>query len=169
MDILTENRFTLTRSLFIEGRLSLSWESYGRAAGKVAVALIILLVVLVAGSLRLGLSPFSVGMEVLILGVMAFWMLYGFPRSNAKQAYKALTKKWGDKPERVTRFFEDSLEIEGPGVHAVIPYAQIEQIRHTRRLLILITVEKGGVLLKLDGFVIGSAEKVCELISAGKG
>ena len=39
MEILAENRFILTRSLFIEGRLSLSKDSYGKAAHKTAYLL----------------------------------------------------------------------------------------------------------------------------------
>lgn len=165
MEILAENRIVITKSLFTEGRLAMSRESYGKAANKIGAALLLLLLVLVAGSLLLGLSIASVGMEVLILGVMVFWLFYGFPRSNAKQAYKALTKKCGDEPERVTRFFADRLEIEGPGVHEVIPYAQIEQVRRTKHLLILVTEEKGGVLLKPDGFIIGSEAVVHELLN----
>lgn len=168
MEILAENRFAMTKSLFIEGRLALSKESYGKAANKIAAALLILLFALAAGSLLLGLSVASVGMEVVILGVMAFWLLFGLPRSNAKEAYKALTKKCGDEPERVTRFFSDQLEIEGPGVHTVLAYTRIEQVLRTRHLLILVSDEKAGVLLKLDGFTVGGEAEVCGLISAGK-
>lgn len=168
MEILAENRFAITQSLFIEGRLRLSKEGYGRAANKIAAALLILILAMVVGSLLLGLSAASVGMEILILAVMAFWLFYGFPRSSAKGAYKTLTGKCGDEPERVTRFFADRLEIEGPGVHTVLSYTQIEQIMHTRHLLILVSDEKAGVLLRRDGFTVGSEEKVCELIGAGK-
>ena len=168
MEILAENRIVITKSLFVEARLSMSRESYGKAAAKIGAALLLLLAVLIAGSLLLGLSVASVGMEILILGVMAFWVFYGFPRSNAKTAYKALIKKCGDEPERITRFFPDHLEIEGPGVHTVLAYTQIEQVLHTRHLLILVSDEKAGVLLKLDGFTAGSEERVCELISKGR-
>ena len=168
MEILAENRFILTKSLFIEGRLSLSKDSYGKAAHKTAAALLLVLLVLVGVSLLLGLRAATVGMEVTILSVMIFWLLYGFPRNSAKNAYKALTKKWGDEPERLTRFYADQLEIEGPGVHTILSYEQIEQVLRTRHLLILVSDEKAGVLLKLDGFTAGSEEKVRELINAGK-
>ena len=168
MEILAENRFAMTKSLFIEGRLALSKESYGKAANKIAAALLVLLFALVAGSMLLGLSAASVGMEVVILGVMAFWLLYGLPRNNAKEAYKALTKKCGGEPERVTRFFADRLEIEGPGVHTILSYTQIEQVLRTRRLLILVSDEKAGVLLKLDGFTAGGEAEVRGLISGGR-
>ena len=168
MEILAENRFILTKSLFIEGRLSLSKDSYGKAAHKTTAALLLLLLVLVGGSLLLGLRAATVGMEVMILGVMIVWLVYGFPRNSAKNAYKALTKQWGEEPERLTRFYADELEVEGPGVHATIPYSQIKQIRRTKHLLLLVTEEKGGVLLKLDGFTAGSEETVRECIGAGK-
>ena len=168
MELLAENRFILTKSLFVEGRLSLSRENYGKAAHKTAAALLLVLLVLVGASLLLGLRAATVGMEVMILGVMIFWLLYGFPRSSAKTAYKALTKKWGSEPERTTRFFADQLEIEGPGVHETIPYMQIEQILCTKHLLILVTEEKGGVLLKRDGFTVGSEEIVRARLCVGK-
>ena len=164
MEILAENQFVLTKPLFIEGRLAMSRESYGRSAAKIVATLLVLLIVLVAGSLLLGLRAATVGMEVVILSVMIFWLLYGFPRNNAKTAYKALTKKSGGEPERITRFFADQLEIEGPGVHTILSYGQIEQVLRTRHLLILISDEKAGVLLKLDGFTTGGEEKVRELI-----
>lgn len=164
MEILAENRFMITKSLFVEARLAMSKESYGKAANKIGMALLILLVILVPGSIMLGLSVFSVGMEVLFLGVMAFWVLYGFPRNNAKSAYKAFAKEYGDEPERITRFFSDHLEIEGSGVHTVLDYTQIVQVLRTKHLLILISDEKAGVLLKLDGFTVGSEKTVCECI-----
>lgn len=165
MEILAENRFVLTKSLFTEGKLGMSKESYGKAARKIGIALAVLLLVLILGSLLLRMSIATVGMELAFLALMGFWLFYWFPRSNAKQAYKKLTKQWGDDPERVTRFFDGQLEIEGPGVHAFIPYDQIVQIRRTKRLLILITEEKGGVLLKLDSFTVGSEDSVRSLIN----
>ena len=164
MEILAENRFVMTKALFVEGRLRLTRDSYGKSANKLGAAALILLAVVVPVSLLLGLGSASVGMEVLTLGFAAFWLLYGFPRSSAKDAYKALVKKCGDEPERVTRFFADQLEIEGPGVHAVLAYSQIEQVLRTRHLLILVSDEKAGVLLKLDSFTSGSEETVRQLL-----
>lgn len=164
MEILAENRFVMTKALFVEGRLRLSKESYGKSANKLGAAALILLAVAAPVSLLLGLSSASVGMEVLVLGFAAFWLLYGFPRSSAKDAYKALVKKCGDEPERVTRFFADRLEIEGPGVHAVLSYSQIERVLRTRRLLILVSDEKAGVLLKSDAFTAGSENVVLQLL-----
>ena len=164
MEIQAENRFVLTSALFIEGRLALSRQNFGKASKKIAIALLSLLLVLIVGSVLLQMSLFAVAMELLILALMSFWLFDRFPRSSAKRAYKALVKQWGDEPERITRFYEHELEIEGPGVHVFLAYSQIEQIKRTRHLLVLITDEKGGVLLKPDGFTIGSEAKVRELI-----
>lgn len=168
MEILAENRFVMTKELYVEARLALSRDGYGRTAKKIGVLLLVLSLVLAGGSLLFGLSAASVGMELVILGFMAFWLFYLFPRSSAKTAYKALVKEGGGEPERVTRFYDDHLEIQGPGIHADLSYSQIEQILYTKHLLILVTDERGGVLLMPDRFTIGGAEEVRRLLETGK-
>lgn len=168
MEILAENRFVISKSQFVEGRLALSRDSFGKAAKKLGLVMLILLAVLIGGSVLLGMGPFSVAMELLILGFMALWLFVLFPRSSAKTAYKALIKKAGAEPERITRFYEDRLEIEGPGLQAALSYTQIARIQRTKQLLILITTEKGAVLLKPDGFTKGGEEEVRRLVEAGK-
>ena len=167
MEVLAENRFVITKDEFVEGRLALSRDNFNAAAKKLGLVMLILLAVLIGASILLGMGPFSVAMELLILRFMALWLLVLFPRSSAKTAYKALVKKAGE-PERTTRFYEDHLEIEGPGVHAVLSYEQIVQIRRTKRLLILFTDEKGGVLLRPEAFTKGGEALVRQLIDAGK-
>lgn len=167
-EVLAENRFVITKDEFVEGRLALSRDNFNAAAKKLGLVMLILLAALIGASVLLGMGPFSVAMELLILGFMALWLLVLFPRSSAKTAYKALVKKAGAEPERTTRFYEDHLEIEGPGVHAVLSYEQIVQIRRTKRLLILFTDEKGGVLLRPEAFTKGDEALVRQLIDAGK-
>ncbi len=169
MEILAENRFVISKAEFVEARLALSRDNFRAVAKKLGLLMLLVVAALIGTSLLLGMGIFSVVMELLILGFVALWLLVLFPRSSAKTAYKVLVKKGGAEPERITRFYADHLEIEGPGVHTELSYEQIVQIRHTRHLLILFTDEKGGVLLKPEGFTKGGEALVRQLIGAENG
>ena len=168
MEILAENRFVISRDEFVEARLALSRENTAGAYKKLGLVLLLLVAVLAGGSLLLGMGGFSVAMELLLLGFMALWLTVLFPRSSAKTAYKALVRKNGAEPERITRFYEDHLEIEGPGVRASLGYEQVVQIKRTKHLLLLFTDEKGGVLLRPEAFTKGDESLVRQLIEAGQ-
>ena len=164
MEILAENRFVITKSLFYEGMLRTSKESYGKSARKAILLFLALWLVLAAVSLLLRLSLAYVALEAFILGFVSLWLYFIVPRDKARRRFKILTNRYGTDLERVTRFFENRLEIDGSGVQTVIFYTQIKQVLRSKRLLILVSEENAGVLLALDGFVSGDDAVVCRLI-----
>ena len=157
-DPLAVNRFTITKSLFVEGMLRVSAERYGKFAKKAAVFLGGLWVVLLIVTLVLRSSLLFVLGEFVIIGLIILWLCVYMPRHRAGRAFKALKDRCGGDMERETRFYKDRLEIEG--IEKTIAYSEIAEVLTSKRLLVLVCEDKTGVLLSLEGFIVGDAEAV---------
>lgn len=165
MDILAENRFTITKSLFIEGMLRVSTESYGKLAKKAVLLLAAAWLVLTAVTLWNSQSLGYVVIEFLVLCLAALWISVFMPRNKANRAFKLLEDKCGGDLERVTRFYEERLEVEALGSQTVVFYSEIKQILRSKHLMVLVSENKKGIMLKLDSFTCGTAAAVQELIN----
>lgn len=164
MEPLAENRFTITKDLFFEGMLSVSAESYGKMAKKAVLFLGAAWLVLAAVALWQRQSLGYIVIEFIVICLVALWICILMPRSKAKRAFKQLTDRYGDDLERVTCFYEDRLEVEGSGNQKVVCYSEISRILRSKRLLVLVTEDKTGILLNLESFTHGSETAVRELI-----
>ncbi|MDE6259847.1 MAG: YcxB family protein [Oscillospiraceae bacterium] len=164
VEILAENRFTITKKLFYEGMLCVSAESYGKLAKKAVAFLGIAWLALTAVTLWNSQSLGYVVIEFVVLCLVALWIYILMPRSKAASAFKKMEAKYGGDLERITRFYEERLEVEASGYQIVVPYSEISQILRSKRLLVLVTEGKTGLLLKLDGFTRGGEAAVRELI-----
>ena len=157
------NRFTITKSLFVEGMLRVSAERYGKFAKKAAVFLGGLWAVLLIVTLVLRSSLLFVLGEFVIIGLIILWLCVYMPRQRAGRAFKALQDRCGGDMERETRFYEDRLEIEG--IEKTIAYSEIAEVLTSKRLLVLVCEDKTGVLLSLEGFVVGDETTVREIVA----
>lgn len=161
MEILAENHFAVTKSLFWEGMQRVSAESYGKFAGKAVAFLGLAWLILAAATVRLRQSLGYVGIELIILCLAGLWITVLIPRYKANRAFHALE---GSGLERATRFYPDRLEVETPERETVVPYSEIRQVLRAKRVLVLVTGDGLGILLKLDSFSRGSEAVVQELI-----
>lgn len=164
MEILAENRFTITKDLFYEGMRLVSAESYGKLAKKAVILLGIAWLALTAVTLWNGQGLGYVVIEFVVLCLVALWIYIFMPRSKAAGAFKKMEAKYGGDLERVTRFYEERLEVEASGYQLAVPYSEISRILRSKRLLVLVTEDKTGILLKFDGFTRGGEAAVRELI-----
>ncbi len=160
MEHLAENRIVITRSLFLEGMLRLSRDSYGKAAGKA------MLVFLAAWAAFLAFTLASTGtfLQALpllgLVGLIGLWLCIIMPRSNARRAWKVQEAKYGSAAQRVSRFFDDHLTIVGEGVEKTVFYTDVREIKYSKNLMLLVCEDNIGVMLALDGFQNGSAAQV---------
>lgn len=163
-----ENRLTITKPLFYEGMLRLSRDTYGKFASRAMLvffaiwAALLLFTLLTGGNLNNVL--FSLGVVVLI----GIWICVWTPRSNAKKAWKALQNQYGDSAKRVTRFYNDHLEISGDCAEKSIPYSDIREIKQSQNLLLLVCADKVGIMLAKDGFTRGDEQTIYALIGGNK-
>lgn len=168
MEMLAENQFTITNSLYMEGMLRISRDSYGKAARRAMLVVLglwlafFLYTVLTQGDVLHSLS------FLLIIAVAGLWLCVGMPRSNARRAWNALEAKYGCDLRRTTSFYADHLEIRGDGLEKHISYEEIDQIKRSRRLLILVCKDHTGVLLSRTGFSKGTETEVNTLLSSAK-
>lgn len=168
MERQAENQFTITKSLFMEGMLRISRDSYGKAAVKAMLLVLGLWGAFFLYTLAVAGDAAHALLFLVIIGVAGLWLCVGIPRSNANRAWKVLEGKYGSRLHRITSFYPEHLEIQGDGLEKHIPYDQIKQLLHSRRLLILICEDKTGVLLKLDGFTEGTASDVIALLRSAQ-
>lgn len=164
MVVHAENRFAITKSLFYEGMLLVSAQSYGKLAKKAVLFLCAAWIALTAATLWQRQSIGYIVIEFIVLCLVALWIAVYMPRRKAKRAFQALEDKYGDNMERVTRFYDERLEVETSERKTVIFYWEIAQILRSKHLLVLVAEDKTGILLKLDGFTRGDEAAVRELI-----
>ncbi len=168
MERKAENKFTITKSLFMEGMLRISRDSYGKAAAKAMLLVLGLWCAFFLYTLAAGGDVAHALLFLVIIGMAGLWLCVGIPRSNANRAWKVLEGKYGSNLERVTSIYPDHLEIQGEGLEKHISYDQITRILQSRRLLTLVCEDKVGILLALDGFTDGNAQQVKALIEGAK-
>ncbi len=164
MEALAENHITVTKSLFTEGMLRIARDGYGKTARRAVLVLLGLwMALLIFTVVSRGDLVLTLGFLVL-LSFISLWILVLYPRSQAKRAWKAQIAKYGDPMERTAYFYDDHLLIQGDCVETTIQYSEIAQLHRSRRLLILVTENKVGVMLAQDGFVHLTAQQVEALI-----
>lgn len=161
------NSFTITKSLFYEGMLRVSRESYGKFARKALLVLAGLWIVLLFITLIADGNIFPALGYLAVMVFAGIWICVIMPRNNAKRAFAKLAAQSGDL-ERTTCFYEDHLQITAESSITTIEYLQVSQILISKRLLILTCEDKRGVLLLLSGFSVGDAQTVRSQIEHNK-
>ena len=164
MEPLAENRFTITKELFYEGMLRVVRESFDPFIKKVMLVLAVAWAVLAAITLMGSGSLSYAVVELVVIVLIGVWLSVLVPRNKARRAWAALEARSGADLERITRFYPSYLEADNGMEEITVLYEDIRQILHSKRLLVLLSVEKVGVLVALDGFVSGNAAAVQELI-----
>lgn len=163
--ILAENSFTITKSLFLEGMMRTLRESLGKSIRKAILFLVIAWAILAAVTVYLKANVIYIGVEAVVMAIVVLYLWVLLPRGRAKRAYQRFADKCGMRFERVTRFYEDRLVIDAADAQTVIPYDEIRQILHTKRLLVLVKEDRTGVLLARSGFTTGDVDAVTRLIN----
>ena len=168
MELLAENRFTITKELFYEGMLRVIKESYNPFRKKVLLALAAAWAVLAAFTLfKRGSLSYAV-VEFVVVAFIGVWLSVFVPRNKARRAWAAMEARGGDL-ERVTRFYPDYLEADNGIEEITVFYEDIRQILQTEHLLIFLNMERVGILAARDGFVSGDAAAVQALIEEEMG
>jgi hypothetical protein len=152
----------------LEGLQGISRESYGKTAKKCSLLLLLMWVVLSAVLLLIGGTLFQAFVYLAAILFFCLWLNVLAPRKNARKSWDALVCRCGEDSERITRFYEDHLEIDAGGSIKTIPYGDIAEIKQTKQLYLLVCKDKVGVMLTKDGFVSGSAEDVTALIAGAQ-
>lgn len=164
MKILAENRFALTKPLFMEGMLRISRDSYGKSAKKAVLLFLVVWVVVAIGLMYTEGTIFQALIYLLVMMGFGLWLNVVPPRKHAKKSWEALVNRSGEDPERITRFYEDHLEADAGGSIKSVPYEDILQIRQSKRLLLLTCEDKVTIMVAKEGFTSGSAEEITALI-----
>lgn len=168
MNLQAENRFTVTKSLFFEGMLRASRESYGKYAAKCMLLFGAIWVALLIFTLSTGGSMGNVLFCLGVVVLIGFWICIWTPRSHARKAWKAQQNKYGDSMKRITRFYEDHLEISGDCPEKTVAYDDIKVILQSNNLMMLICYDKLGIMISRNGFTTGDEDTVRALIEAAR-
>ena len=169
MELLAENRFTITKSLFYEGMLRVAKENFGPFAKKILLILAVLWAILAAVTLVFSGTPIYALVELIVVILVGVWLCVFVPRNKARRAWTVLESRCGADLERVTRFYPGYLEIDSGGEETTVLYEDVRQILLSKRLLVLTCADRVGVLIALDGFASGDAASVQTLIEEEMG
>ena len=169
MELLAENRFTITKSLFYEGMLRVSRESLGPFVKKVLLILAILWAVMAAVTLFQSGSLIYALVELIVVVLIGVWLCVYVPRNKARRAWSALESRCGTDLERVTRFYPGYLEIDSGGEETTVFYEDVRQILLSKNLLVLTCANNMGVLIAQDGFITGNTAVAQGLIEREMG
>ena len=169
MEPLAENRFTITKELFYEGMLRVTGESYGPFIKKIMLVLAAAWAILAAVTLLGSRSLSYAVVELVVVVLIGVWLSVFVPRNKARRAWAAMEARSGGDLERITRFYPDYLEADNGIEEITVFYEDIRQILQSEHLLVLLSVEKVGVLVERDGFVSGDTAAVQALIEEEMG
>ena len=162
--LLAESRFALTKELFDEGMRQVVWAGSGLSRMLLVIGLAIVWLALLICSLALGQGLAIAGMELLVVVLATVWALVWVPRRKARRAWQTLEAKGAAESERITRFFEDDVEVEVSGQLTRISYDDLKNILTTKNLLIFLTKDGTGVMVRRDSFLAGSESDVLHWI-----
>lgn len=162
--LLAENRFTLSKELFYEGMRQVIWANSGLSRMLLVAALGILWLVLLICSLALGEGLAIAALELVAVVLAALWALIWLPRRKAARAWRALEDRGAADTERITRFYEDSLEVDVAGGRTRISYDELKNILNTKNLLIFLTKNGTGVMAARNGFTVGGESELLRWI-----
>ena len=168
MEKYAENRFTITKKLFMEGMLRISREGYGKSAGRAMLLILGLWLAFFGYTLAVQGDVVTCLGFLFLITLAGIWLCIGMPRSNARRLWRNMEAKYGCDLQRTTAFYRDHLIIQGVGLEKRIPYEKVIRIRQSRRLLILICEDKTGVLVARNGFITGTCNEVMELLRSYK-
>lgn len=161
-ELRAENRYLLTEDLFREGMDRVYRDSLGPLVGRTFIILAVLWAVLAGITVRISGNVVFALAELLVLAAAGWTVAHAIPKSRTKRAWEALRDRSGGEAQRCVRFYDRRLEID-PGERCV-PYEDIDKLLETKRLLVLITRERTGIIVTRDGFTLGDAETAAGLI-----
>ena len=167
-EILAENRFVLTRTLFFEGTGRVWKESSGKSIRRLLLILALVWGAFTVYTLSQGGGIALPAAELVVLALVVLWTAVWLPRSKARRGWHALSERGTADAERVTRFYADRLEVEADGRLTEIDYSDVIQTLTSKNLLILITMDKTGILLERSSFTRGTEDEVLQLIKKEK-
>ena len=168
MKPLAENRFVLTEDLFLEGMRAVQAVGYMKRIKNLLLPLGALWLLLAGFTLYRGESVLLLLLELVALVLLILWAVVLLPRRRSKRAFDTLAARTGIAAERVIRFYPDHLEATVSGQTTCIDYLDVEQMLRSPRLIVLVSRDKTGVLLRADTFTLGDENTIEQQIKAAK-
>ncbi len=164
MKLIAENKFTVTEELFREGMKRLIDLDYGPALKKILIFLAAVWAAVAAYILWKGGNLIPVLIETFALALVVLYLSVFLPRSRIKKGWKAMRERSAGEMERVTRFYEDRMEVLTTVDPLIVNYEDVTRTLETAHLMIIQNTGKLGVMIALDGFTQGTKEDVLRLI-----
>ena len=127
-EILAENRYTLTKGLFLQGMLKTQYGNnrkvYMGTLTIISAAWLFLLYIAV--SKGQGYPEFI--MESIAAALACLYILYLQPKNAAKKNYEKLCERYDQQMERTIRLYEDHLQVKTMKDELDIAYEEIEKM-----------------------------------------
>jgi hypothetical protein len=152
MEPLFENKLVLTKEVyfqFINRALRLTLRLF------LFVGLALLAFSLISMILT---TPSGIFIGLIVFGAILIFLALSNARLSANRIYKQQLAVHGHEPENSVLFSDIIRGIGANKAESIYQYSQIAKIYETRDLIILMMSKSVALLLKKDGFTIGSYE-----------
>lgn len=169
MELKAENRFTLTRELFVEGSKRLDQEERAPFVRKIMAVLAVVWVLTSAFMVWKGAHWVLPAVEFVVVVAIYVWMSVYAPRVAARKGWQSVVNRCGeDGMERDTLFYEDRLEAGSGSGTLIVNYEDVRKTLESQNLIILLTADSRGIMLLKDGFTKGGMDVVAALLEEWK-
>ncbi len=168
MEPIAENRITVNKKIFYEGMLRISRDGYEKAARRSMVIFLAMWLVLLFWTIVSGGNLTQTFSYLILIGLIGMWVCLYLPRHSAGRSWKAQEAKYGPTMERFTQFYTDRLVVTGEGIEKEILYTDIDAIKESRTLLILLSRDNTGVMLARNGFTGKNETEIKALIQGAQ-
>lgn len=168
-ELFAECHYILTKELFYESMLRVQRDSLGKLWAWAAVIL---------SALWLGMSVFTLAtggsirfalIELCVLIATFFCFTVWMPRRKAKRGWEAMAAKGTDDTERTVSFYDEWLEVCFCEEEIDMDYTDIIKALETKSLLILLSSDRRGIILKKDSISGCSTEELLHRIKNNGG
>lgn len=107
--------------------------------------------------------------ELVVVLTLIFLITVWLPGRKTNRAWQDMEMSGKSDEERTLSFFEDRVEIECAGEMTIIEYSEISRKLQKDNLVVLLSDDKKGIIIKNDSFIQGSFDVLMELIKKSGG
>ena len=157
---IAENQIVINQQLFTEGQTALRSRRCKKYLSRLGFGLALVCLASAVWLLYSGASLIGLLIEIVFMCALLLWLSFIFPKAGSKSKFKSLAAS-GAPLSRQTKFYNNYLTVcPGKGKETVILYSDVEEMLETKHLFVIRCKDGRGILMKKDGFVMGSIDDI---------
>lgn len=161
---IAENQIDINQQFFIEGQTALRSRRCKKYLARLGFGLAVICLLSAVWLLYTGASLIGILIEAIFMCALLLWLSFVFPKAGSKGKFKAMAAS-GESMSRKTVFYNNYLTVcSGKGKETVILYSDVQELLETKHLWIIRCRDGRGILMKKDGFTVGSIDSIRPIV-----